>query len=288
MSLNRGPFNALIDEPIGGDNTTGSVWNKGQIQAVVLDPVDAELGRLESTALAKKYETVLGSTVTGTVNDWNLGWNGHTYISWFGSGLITITGFGGGVAGQRITFKNASGSSLALFVPFSASSLTASRFVNPVTSAPMPVGPGGWIVYEYDGGNWFVVGYEQGAWITPAYNAAAFTGNANNWTVDAGDVTTLRYCLRGRTLTVAFTLSTTSIAVGNTELRILNSLYGGFTAASVIYAALALGYVAGTISPAQIQTQPGYLVLKKNDSTAWGTDAANASYFYGQITFDVT
>lgn len=41
MPINRGPFNALVDDD--GSNTVGTVWNKGQIQAVILDPVDAAI-----------------------------------------------------------------------------------------------------------------------------------------------------------------------------------------------------------------------------------------------------
>jgi hypothetical protein len=39
MSLNRAPFNALVDDD--GSNTVGSLWNKAAIQSVILDPVDA-------------------------------------------------------------------------------------------------------------------------------------------------------------------------------------------------------------------------------------------------------
>ncbi len=37
--INRGPFNALIDDD--GSNTAGTVWNKYVIQTVFLDPIDA-------------------------------------------------------------------------------------------------------------------------------------------------------------------------------------------------------------------------------------------------------
>ena len=39
MAINRGPFNALIDDD--GSGMTGSVWNKAAIQSVLLDPIDA-------------------------------------------------------------------------------------------------------------------------------------------------------------------------------------------------------------------------------------------------------
>lgn len=38
--INRAPFDALVDDD--GTGTTGTVWNKQQIQDVILDPIDAE------------------------------------------------------------------------------------------------------------------------------------------------------------------------------------------------------------------------------------------------------
>jgi hypothetical protein len=40
-TINRAPFNALIDDD--GSNSLGTVWNKNQIKVVILDPVDAAL-----------------------------------------------------------------------------------------------------------------------------------------------------------------------------------------------------------------------------------------------------
>jgi len=42
MGINRGPWNALVDDD--GSNLVGSVWNKAAIQTVLLDPIDAALG----------------------------------------------------------------------------------------------------------------------------------------------------------------------------------------------------------------------------------------------------
>lgn len=41
MAINRAPFNALVDDD--GSGTTGTIWNKSQIQYVILDPVDAAI-----------------------------------------------------------------------------------------------------------------------------------------------------------------------------------------------------------------------------------------------------
>jgi Chaperone of endosialidase len=41
MAINRTPFNALVDDD--GSGTTGTPWNKAQIQGVLLDPIDTAL-----------------------------------------------------------------------------------------------------------------------------------------------------------------------------------------------------------------------------------------------------
>lgn len=39
MPINRGPFNALVDDD--GTNTVGTIWGKTPIKDVLLDPIDA-------------------------------------------------------------------------------------------------------------------------------------------------------------------------------------------------------------------------------------------------------
>jgi hypothetical protein len=41
MAINRGPWNALVDDD--GSNLVGSIWNKAAIKDVILDPTDAAL-----------------------------------------------------------------------------------------------------------------------------------------------------------------------------------------------------------------------------------------------------
>ena len=38
MAIDRGPWNALIDDD--GSNLVGTVWNKDKIKTVLLDPID--------------------------------------------------------------------------------------------------------------------------------------------------------------------------------------------------------------------------------------------------------
>jgi len=39
MAIDRGPWNALVDDD--GSNLVGTVWNKDKIKTVLLDPIDA-------------------------------------------------------------------------------------------------------------------------------------------------------------------------------------------------------------------------------------------------------
>jgi hypothetical protein len=41
MAIDRGPWNALVDDD--GSNLVGTVWNKDKIKTVILDPVDAAI-----------------------------------------------------------------------------------------------------------------------------------------------------------------------------------------------------------------------------------------------------
>jgi len=41
MAIDRGPWNALVDDD--GSNLVGTVWNKDKIKTVILDPTDAAL-----------------------------------------------------------------------------------------------------------------------------------------------------------------------------------------------------------------------------------------------------
>jgi hypothetical protein len=70
MSINRAPFNALVDDD--GSNTVGTVWNKNQIKTVLLDPIDALPG------------------VTGLWTPYVPGWGGNDGIGpGMGNGIIT-------------------------------------------------------------------------------------------------------------------------------------------------------------------------------------------------------
>ena len=99
MALNRGPFNALVDDD--GTGKTGTPWNKQAIKDVILDPVDA----LVATPWTQYQVAVSGTDFP----DWNPapGIVGNTiiYIAAADAATITIYGLKPAVAatpGQRI------------------------------------------------------------------------------------------------------------------------------------------------------------------------------------------
>ena len=63
MAINRAPFNALVDDD--GSGLTGTLWNKAQIKAVILDPVDAAIG----AELLKGNNGINNATAFSTVDN---------------------------------------------------------------------------------------------------------------------------------------------------------------------------------------------------------------------------
>lgn len=165
--------------------------------------------------------TVINSTDTGTQNNWNPGLLSDTLIFWTGASDMTVTGFtGGAAAGQRITIKN-TGSKVAYFAHQSGSSSAGNKLTNLVTSGTTPVATGGWIAYIYDGTDWQLDDQDQGAWLDIAYSAGNFTGSSTiTWTVDAGDQGSLAYKVKGKEITIAGVISTTTVSGVGTDLRI--------------------------------------------------------------------
>jgi hypothetical protein len=128
-----------------------------------------------------------------------------------------------------------------------------------------------------------------GAWITPTFAAGNFTASgAMTWTVDAGDVTTYAYNIRGKTMTIAFILVATTVAgTPSTELRI------AVPTALVIAKTIGIPYRSGdngssAIGMARATAGNTYITLFK-DMTEVGNWAAatNTTFAEGQITFEV-
>lgn len=233
-------------------------------------------------------------TTTGTINDLNIG-SGisvATLVRMNNASAATITGIQGGSAGKQIVISNV-GSSLVLLAHQNAGSLAANRLQNIAASASTPLAPGGSAIYQYEtaGNFWRLVAHEQGAWITPTFAAGNFTGNgAMTWTVIAGNVTTSRYRLSGRTLTTGQEIVNTTVGgTLNTNLQIGNGQWGGFTvASSVLNQCLILdngvwfsGY--GQVVIAVSTTQ----ILYSKVGAANFAASTTSTQIYSEITFEV-
>jgi hypothetical protein len=200
-------FLNLVDDD--GSNTVGTLVDKAQLQLL----------------LRGSFVT---STATGAVNNWAPPVDGHTFIDWNGAADATFSGLAAGLVGLTATVKNITTTKVAYFLHQSGLSSAGNKFTNSATSAATPVAPGGWITYRYDGTDWQLVTHEQGAWVTPTFAAGSYTASAGTWTLTAGDVTTNRYRLSGRTLQWIVSLATTSVS--NAGVTLLAALPGGFTA----------------------------------------------------------
>lgn len=225
MPIDRTAFNALVDDD--GTGTLGTVWNKAQIQGVLLDPIDASITRDGGVF---KY---MSRTDTGVVNNWapGAGLIGHTYIEWGGTADLTITGLVGTVSGQLVTIKH-SGATAAAIIHLAHNdgrSVVASRLYNVASSAPTRIAAFGSATYLFNGFGWVMVAHEQGRFITPPLVAGNFVASpSGTWTI-SGSSTLGKYRLSGKQLTCQFFVygSTTSGAPGN--LQILAAAYGGYT-----------------------------------------------------------
>lgn len=184
------------------------------------------------------YWTVVTTTATGTQSDFDPGIVGNTIVRANNASALTITGFDPAttqVAGQMVLVQAVN--STVTFT-HQATSVAANQLLNIATSGGTPISTGGFALYVYDGttSRWRLAAHEQGAWMTATFAEADFTGDTTdgNWTLDAGDRTTMAYRLSGRTLTVAAHIIDSDSANTPTTLRINNGQWGGFTATKAV------------------------------------------------------
>jgi hypothetical protein len=227
------------------------------------------------------------TTSTGTVNDFALT-TGANVLRCNNATALTLTGFTAGTDGQSLIVVSIGAGQVNL--SHQTGSTAANQLINFATSGVTPLAAGvGWAQYVYDAttARWRLVSHEQGAWITPTYASGNYTAATGTWTVDSGDVTTQAYWLKGRTLTVAFNLVTTSVSATPVTLNIGNGAWGSFTSAKAVIgthvnadnaAAFAVGYVAAGA---------GGSILTVNKITGSWATATNTTAANGQITFEV-
>lgn len=204
---------------------------------------------------------------------------------------LTITGMTFSVNGQHVIVKSV-GAGNVFFENQNGGSLAADRLINNVTSAKTPLAPGtGSAEYIRDNttNRWRLITHEQGAWITPAVVGGFICTGALGWTVGAGDITTLRYYLKGSALTVAWFFTSTDVAAPCAGLFIPNSNYGSFTASSAMVTAQRYVDNGGAAAIGSAQTGVATntdIELRTLTEGNWAA-SAGATAVKGVITFQV-
>lgn len=283
MSITR---TAIVDDD--GSLTTGTIWNNAYKQEVY-DQIDAAIA-----ADAVTHPASTAPTTTGTITAEPIPTGTGVLATYHNNATLkTIQGMVAGIHGQ-LWVHYSKGAGQVDFAHLHASGTALGKCKNFATSGNTPLAAGsGVAIYQYDATagvtQWKLVTHEQGAWITPTFAAGNFTGNGSmTWTVDSGDVITMRYMLRGRTLTVGFVLNTTTVGgTPNTTLNIGNGQWGGFTAASFIYTPVALLADNGIAASARFTPSSTVLLVQRADLANF-TASTNNTSLYGETVFDVT
>jgi hypothetical protein len=143
-----------------------------------------------------------------------------------------IHGIAAGYDGQRLQIVSVGAGEVDLAHQSSTDGTAANRLINFVTSGITPLAPGSGkadLVYDGTTARWRLVGHEQGAWIAQTFAAGDYTGNnAMTWTVASGDVTMRSYMLRGRTVTDAYRILTSTVG-GTPSTLLLLAPPNGYT-----------------------------------------------------------
>lgn len=126
------------------------------------------------------------------------------------------------------------------------------------------------------------------AWTTPTFSAGSYTANGSmTWTVAAGDVTTMKYIVVGKTMHIAFSVITTTVGgTPDAELRI--AIPGSYLPASRT-ANLCFLNDNGTRAVGWVETVAAsntYLSIKRLDGANFSA-ATDATAVFGEITFEV-
>lgn len=202
--------------------------------------------------------------------------------------LLTVQGIVAGTSGQRLTIVS-KGAGQVDFAHLHASGTALGKLKLFATTGLTSLAAGsGVAIFQYDATvtQWRLIEHEQGAWITPAFAAGDYTGPT--WTVEAGDVDTMKYRLRGRTLAVTYRILTTTVSGTPTSLIISNGQWGGFTCA-VAVSVMGIGSNAGGATEAIFsQTTAAGTTITNNqlDAGTW-SNATNTTFVVNTVEFEV-
>lgn len=231
------------------------------------------------------------TTSTGAQNDFDLTCTTSSSVCLLRANNatdLTVTGFEAMGSGTRLVIV-AVGAGNVFLASQNTSSAAANRMINFVVSSTTPLAAGvGRAEYVYDATalRWRMVSHEQGGWITPTFAAGDYTAATGTWTVGAGDVSTYRYYLSGRQLTIEFDLQTTDVSAAPATLRM--TAPNTFTLASNAVFSLIRVSNAGAAAAVGLAQSVGTAVYFYSTLAggAWGVAAAS-TVVGGVLTLEV-
>jgi len=205
---------SLIPGPSGINGATGLQGIQG-IQGLPGVTLVNEETLYDNDILSFPSIAPLGEiTITATGNIDDLDFGNVASIRMNNASLATIRGLKAGVNGQRITIFSV-GAGQVDCAHQNAGSAAANRIINTVTVGVTPLFPGnGTATYEYDGttARWRLVSHNQGGWINVVYASGDYTCDVGTWTVDAGDLSTYKYYILGKSMVVAITIVSSTLS----------------------------------------------------------------------------
>ena len=233
--------------------------------------------------------TIQTTTSTGTQNDFAQTAAGRLLLFANNATALTITGFAAGTDGDEIVVVSV-GAGQVNFSHQAGGSTAANRLINFVSSGVTPLAAGAGIAtfrYSATAARWRLTQHEQGAWISPTYAGGDYTASSGTWTVDSGDVFTLKFFLRGRQLFVLFNLQTTSVSATPFALRI--AMFGytltSALAGSFVYYENSTWGVGTLIVSAAATT---ITLAKDGGGVALWTTETNAKLVEGSCILEIT
>lgn len=126
-----------------------------------------------------------------------------------------------------------------------------------------------------------------GEWIDVAFNAADYTGSGTLvWTVQSGDITALAYTLVGKTMTVAFSIDTSSVI--GTGMTLIIPIPGGFTSARTVEVAIhILDNLVRTTGYAFVSAGTTTISFRRTNEANFAA-SADGTYIRGEIAFPIS
>lgn len=229
-----GPASAVANNLASYNGTTGKLIKDAGVSPSSFATLPIDLTSSVTGVLPpSNFYTEVTFTTTGNIDDLNF--SNANLIRMNNATDATIRGLLAGIHGQIVTIVSI-GAGNVFLANQNAGSSAGNRLINTVTSGNTPLAAGsGMATYQYDDttDKWRLITHEQGAYINVAFNAGDFTANgAMTWTVQAGDVGAFKYLLQGKTLTVVYLISTTTVG-GTPNTSLLVAIPNGFSASGV-------------------------------------------------------